>query len=206
MDGLRSVFNERSQYLCQWCVSLLRFLQNDKLTRAEIVQNDHTVKIPFRKILESIDDVFLKLSQNEVVPSMGKKASSLFRGSGLSKLSVSIDARSTHVDRRVDECFHLAATICRDNIINTINLVYVNKDEVIWNTQSIAGSRLLQLLEKVLSNVSLAGFDADTLRTLIKILCLTMWVVNLSPPSVQSLPVSLLCIRVLRQLMRAGVR
>ena len=210
MDGLRSVFNERSRYLCRRYMSLLRFLEPDKLTRAGIVQNDHLSERSRRILLEFTIDNFWDFCQNGVVFTIETEsdANTCYWGPGIVIknwwINVYNDARSTHVDRRLDECFHLLATNCRIRDTDTMNSINGIDDEDIWNAQFVAGSRLLQCLEKALSNSSLSDSGADTLRALLLILCLTMFVVICSPG--KPYLVSFLYIRVRRQLMRAGFR
>ena len=115
------------------------------------------------------------------------------------------DARLTSVDRRLNESISLLAVINHIRYIGTTHSIHGSDVEDIQKAQSVVGSRLLHCLEKALSNSSLSGFDQDTLRALVKIICITVLVVMLSVPKAQSFPVSFLFIRVLRQLMRAGL-
>ena len=216
MDGLRSVFNEGPRYFRRRYISLLRFLENDKLTRAGIFQNDHTLNKTLQNLLEFIfvNDDFMDLLRDKVEFHIeAERALSAneicYWRSGLFTwnwgTSVSNDARSTHVDRRLGELNHLFAAIKLIRLIGTMHSTHGIDVEDIWNAQFVAGSRLLQCLETALSNSSLSDFDANALRALVKILSYIILAVMESGPRVQSLPVSLLCIRVPRQLMRAEV-
>ena len=204
MDGLRSVFNERSRYLCRRYMSLLRFLEPDKLTRAGIVQNDHLLERSGRTLLEFTSNNFWDFCQNGGKFAI-KTKSGADTGYWDTGLFVTNWWRSTHVDRRLDECIrNLLATTCHIRYTDTMNSIDGIVDEDIWNAQVVGGSRLLQCLEKALSNSSLSDSGATTLRALFRILCLTIFVVICFPG--KPYLVSFLCIRVRRQLMRAGFR
>ena len=107
------------------------------------------------------------------------------------------DLESAHIDKRLGESFRFLV------VIHHILCLSETKIKGILNAYFVAGSRLLQDLERALSNSSLSGCDADTLRALVTIIYFTASVIFLSRPPL--LRVSLLHIRVMRQLMKAEV-
>ena len=189
----------------------MRFLEIDELTRAEIVQNDHLFKKTLINPLEFINDDFWDVMQDKVEFTLKTESDAnacYLRPVPIMRdwwTSVYNDARSTTVDRRLKELIHLLATISLINYPGTTHIVHGVDVEDIQNAQSVVGSRLLQCLEKALSNNSLSGFGLETLRALGKIICFTVFLVTGPAPRVQSFPVGFLCIHVLRQLMRAGL-
>lgn len=198
MDGLHSIFNERSRYICQWCVSLLRFIDISKLTTTGIVQGHYFTDESLRR---NISPTSFALScillDDAIFTSIAKDFSITFSFKiDAVQLPCSKKSISNRVDSRLGKASHL---VIMAHLLTSNTKWGPNNFVDVRAARSAAGFRLLQCLEEVLSNRSLAGFDADTLRTLIKILGLTIWVVNLSPLSAQSSPVSLLSLRVLRQ-------
>ena len=202
MDGLRSVFNERSRCFCRRYVSLLRFIDSSMLKTAGIVLEDSLTDEFLWRIsgsdLFAFSDIWL---DEEGFNMMSRKTGgALFRFMvGNSQTLSGHPARnrltprprlsiSSCADSRLQKAFQLViianSFICRNKNSHT--------SEDLWNVRSVAGSRLLQCLEKALSNSSLSNFDADTVLALIQILYLTISAVFEIPPRVQLLPVSLL--------------
>ena len=201
MDGLRSIFNEGPRYFRQWYVSLVPFIDISKLTAAGIVQEDYPTDELLRRNFGSA-----RFEYSDVWIDEKGFTTAIKTGAMLSCFSV--DSSETSVCRRARNCLQprpkLSISTCADSrlekafqlgiiaYLSTYSDQNSHNREDLWNTRSVAGSRLLQCLEKVLSNSSLSDCGADNLIALAKILCLTISVVIPSPPRVQSLPVSLL--------------
>ena len=218
MDGLRSVFNEGSRYICQWYVSFLHFHGNGKLTTAEMVQKDHLIDELLNRIIGfyHVDFSDIWLSEGEFHLKMKSDPSLGCFNIGSSRISPSPPLRnrwisrfkdpiSNHVDSRLDKSFQILAATWLIRQLVTKNEFLGHDVDGFQYAQSVAGSKLLQCLEKTLSSSSLSKLGAETLRALMRILLFTVSVVISSKPRFQSSPVSLLHVRVLMQLMRAGV-
>ncbi len=100
------------------------------------------------------------------------------------------DSISRHVDSRLDKTLQLLAATSLIRLIGAKDLIHGNGFDDLRNLQSFAGSKLLQCLEKTLSNSSLSTFGADTLRALLMILCFSLCLVHGFTARFQSLPVS----------------
>ena len=179
-------------------MSLLRFLGPDKLMRAEIVQNNHLLERSRKKLLEytNKDNWHRWNDLRALTISTESDANDhYFKVELFTKdwwISGYHGAASIPVDGGLGECTHSVATIYCIEFLDLMSSSHGIDNEVVLNAQCIAGSRVLQCLEKVLSNSSLAHFGADALRALISILCLTMRIVDFTSPSVRSCPVSFL--------------
>ena len=179
-------------------MSLLRFLGPDKLMRAEIVQNNHLLERSRKKLLEFTNRDYwhrwndlrgLTVSTESDANDHYVEFELFTKGWWISGYH---GAASIPVDRRLGECFHSVGAICCIAFLDLMSSSHGIDNEVMLNAQCIAGSRVLQCLEKVLSTSSLSNFGADTLRALISILGLTMMAIYWSSPRVQSCPVSFL--------------
>ena len=201
MDGLRSVFNEASRYICLWYKSLLRFPGVSRLTRAEFVQKDYSIDESLNRSFELHFVHFLDIRLGEATlhlmmesdPSIGSLD---FGPLGISQGPPSPWTRrskeplSNHVDSRLDKSFQMLATCWLIEHFVTENKLYGLNDPGLRYAQSVAGSKLLQCLEKTLSSSSLSKLDADTLGALMRILLFTVSVVTWSRPRIHSSPVS----------------
>ena len=98
--------------------------------------------------------------------------------------SGSKDLVSVHLDKRLEESFHLLVAKHLEH--------RRSKVEGVRNAHFVAGSRLLQSLEKALSNSFLSGCEPDTLKALVKIIFVTAIIIKLARPRLQSWRVRIL--------------
>ena len=198
--------------------TLFSILDNGRLTTAEIVRKDYLtdelLNRDFGLPIVDFSDIWLDdtgfammtksgtlafyVTFDIVQISFGLPSTNLLISG--SKVSV-----SSRVDSKLDKTFQLLAITYLLRFIGDNNSFTGKKAEDLQNAQSVAGSQLLQCLEKTLSSSSLSNLGADTLRALMRILLFTVSVAIWSRPRFQSSPVSLLHVRILRQLMRTGV-
>ena len=214
MDGLRTVFNERSRHLCQWCVSILPIIDISKLTTAGTVPEgyptDELLRTDFGFALSNYSGIWIV----EEGFTTATKSGAVAFGSSVDNLQMSFSTPlsqrlrplckfsiSSCVDSRLERAFKLVIFV----YLLTLSQKELHFSEDIEHARSVAGSNLIQCLEMVLSNSSTSKFGADALRALVRILGLAASVVALQAPRIQSFPVSSLYLRALRQLMRAGL-
>ena len=145
--------------------------------------------------------MFMKMKSK---PSLGRSYSGCWRTFlGLERASAipwivrSEFPTSNQFDCRLNKSFQLLATTWLIRRLDTKNESFTQAKHGIDYAQSVAGSKLLQCLEKTLSNISLSKLGAKTLRALSKILLFTMSVVKWLRPRSHSSLVSLLYLRVL---------
>lgn len=108
------------------------------------------------------------------------------------------DPISDHVDSRLDRSFQILAVTWLVRQLVTTNKFPRNDVDGFQYAQSVAGSKLLQGLEKTLSSSSLSKLGAETLRALLRILLFTVSVVTWSRSRFHSSLVSILYMRLLR--------
>ena len=206
MDGLCSVFNERSRYICLWYISLLGFLGVGKLTTAEFVQKDHLMDELLDRFFEYNRGHFLDVWLGEAefhltmesAPSLGSfnfGPSRISRGPPSLWMLRSKEPLSSHVDSRLDKSFQILATTWLIEHSITEDTHHGHNDPGLRYAQFVAGSKLLQCLDKTLSSSSLSKLGADTLGALMTILLFTVSVVTWLRPRLHSSPVSHLYIR-----------
>ena len=208
MDGLRSVFNERSRYICLWYISLLHFLGVGRLTTAEFVQKDHLIDELLNRSFEFHYDHFLDIGLGEATlhltiesdPSLGSLncgPSGISQGPPSPWILGSKEPLSDHVDSRLEKSFQILATAWLIEHSMTEDKFYGQNSPGLRYAQSVAGSKLLKCLEKTLSSSSLSKLGADTLGALLRILLFTVFVVTWPRPRIHLSPVSHLYIRAL---------
>ena len=193
-------------------------LKNGKLTTAEIVRQDYLtdelLNRDFGLPIVDFSDIWLDDRGFAMMTNSGTLAfyvtfDMVQFSFGLSSTNLLISGSkvsiANRVDSKLDKTFRFLAITYLLRFIGDNNSFTGNTAEDLRNAQSVAGSQLLQCLEKTLSSNSLSNFAADTLRALMRILLFTVSVVIWSGPRLQSSPVSLLHVRVLRQLMKTGV-
>ena len=201
MDGLRSIFNERSRYICLWYVSSLHPRDIGELTTAEIVQRGRFkdellngtldfYQVQFSEMWLDEREFHLTMKSCPPLGCLDIGSSRLPPGPPMTNqwISCYTDPISEHVDSMLDESFQrLAATWL---IITKNGFPGIEVDGFQY-AQSVAGSQLLQCLEKTLSSSSLSNLGAETLRALMRILLFTVSVVIWSRPRFQTSPVSI---------------
>ena len=205
MDGLRPVFNEGSRYLRLRYVSFPYFIDNGKLTTTEFCQEDHLIDELLSRFFEFNHvhtlDIWLGEAEFNVTMKGDFSLGSLTFGSSriLSGhppsdqwILRSKEPVSNHVDSRLDKSFQiLAASWIIGQSITDLNLHEYEAPGLRY-AQSVAGSKLLQCLEKNLSSSSLSKLGADKLTALIRILLVTLSLVMSSRKRCHSSLVSLL--------------
>ena len=204
MDGLCPVFNEGSRYLRLRYVSFPPFIDNGKLTTAEIGPKPHLIDELLGRFFEFNHVHCLNIRLGEAKFNLTMKSdqslgsftscSSISFGSPLSDLWIlhSKDPLSSHIDSRLDQSFQiLAATwLIEQSIIE--DAIHGDNIPGLHYAQSVAGSKLLQCLEKTLSSSSLSKLGADKLTALTTILLATLSIVMFSRRRFHSSLVSLL--------------
>ncbi len=195
--------------------TLFSVLDNGKLMTAEIFQKDYltdgSLNCNFGLSIDDLLDIWL--DEREFAMS-GTSTLDL----GVASLQISFrlpstntltpgskNSISTRIDSGLEKTFQSLAITYLLKFIGDNTSFTGKKAEDLRNAQSVAGSQLLQCLEKTLSSSSLSNLGADKLRALMMILLFTVAVAIWCRPRLQSSPVSLLHVRILRQLMRTGV-
>ena len=193
----------------------MRSLGVGKLTTAEFVQNDHLKDDLLDRFFEfnRIDFLDVRLGEGEFHLTMesGPSLGSLIFGPlRISRappsqwILRSKEPLSRHVDSRLDKSFQILATTWLMKHTTTEGRPHGHNDPGLRYAQSVAGSNLLQCLEKTLSSSSLSKLGADKLGALMRILLFTVSVVTWS--RLHWSLVSHLYISALSWLTRAGVR
>ena len=140
-------------------------------------------------------------------PSLGSRTFGhlpISRGPPSQRILRSKEPLSNHVDSRLDKSFQILATTWLIEYFITEGTLHVHNDTGLRYARSLAGSKLLECLEKTLGNSSLSKLGADTLGALMRILLFTVSVVTWS--RLHWSLVSHLYISALSWLTRAGVR
>ena len=171
MDGLCPVFNEGSRYLHLRYVSFPPFIDDGKLTTAEFGPKPH--------LIDELLSRFFKFNltmKSDLSLGSCTSCSSISFGPPLSDLWIlhSKDPLPSHIDSRLDQSFQiLAATwLIEQSIIE--DAIHGDNIPGLHYAQSVAGSKLLQCLEKTLSSSSLSKLGADKLTALTTILFYTV--------------------------------
>ena len=205
MDGLRPVFNEGSQYLRHRYVSFPPFIDDGKLTTADFVRHSHHVDEILDRFFEFNPahslDILLGNAEFKLTMKRDLSLYSLTFGSSISSepplndhwILHSKDPLSDHIDSTLDKSFKILAATWLIGQTFTEDKFQGGYVPGLHYTQSSAGSKLLQCLEKTLSSSSLSKLGADKLAALIKILLVTLSVVMSSRRRSHSSLVSLLC-------------
>lgn len=176
-----------------------------------MVQKDHLMDGLLNRVFESyhVDFSDIWLGEGEFHLTMKSDPSLGCLNIGSSRISSGPSLRnrwisrckdpvSDHVDGRLDKSFQILAVTWLIRQLVTKNKFPGNDVDVFQYAQSVAGSKLLQGLEKTLSSSSLSKLGAETLRALMRILLFTVSVITWSRPRFQSSPVSILYVRLLR--------
>ena len=205
MDGLRPVFNEGSQYLRHRYVSFPPFIDDGKLTTADFVRHSHHVDEILDRFFKFNPahslDICLGEAEFKLTMKNDLSLGSLTFGSSITSrpplsdhwILHSIDPLSSHLDSRLKQNFQiLAATwIIEQSVVE--NTLHGDNVSGLDYAQSVAGSKLLQCLEKTMSSSSLSKLHPGDLIALMTILVVTLSVVMSSRRRSHSSLVSLLC-------------